>query len=581
MPHVITQACCSDGSCVYACPVNCIHPSPDEPEFATAEMLYIDPVACVDCGACVSACPVDAIRPVSRLSADQAPFIAVNAAHYPHQPAGKLPPASKLAPVLPAPQVREGSAALTVAIVGSGPAGMYAADELLTARGVRVNMFDKLPTPYGLVRAGVAPDHQNTKSITRLFDRISRQDGFHFYLNIEVGKHISHEELLESHHAVIYAVGAPGDRGLDIDGIGLRGTGSATDLVAWINGHPNFADAAVELTGKRAVIIGNGNVALDVARILVADPEGLAHTDISDRALDELRKSDIREVVVAARRDPANSAFTLPELIGLTSTTDVVLDADDRALVHRDLEMVSDPVTAAKLEILAQLPDSEAPLGRSRIRLAYRLTPHRVVGPDRIRGVEFIRTGTSATTVLETELLLTSTGYRGAPVPGLPFDHTAAVVLNTAGRVVDPDTGQPLVGAYVAGWIKRGPTGFIGTNKSCAMQTVAALVDDYNADRLKNPRADPAELHTLVHSRRSEFVDSAGWCAIDAAEIARGAATGRPRVKFTDVADMIAVAGAANDQTREGRRPSMIRRLLGVGSSGPMRDFVPPRNRLR
>ncbi len=189
MPHVITQSCCSDGSCVYACPVNCIHPSPDEPGFATAEMLYIDPVACVDCGACVSACPVGAIAPDTRLDAEQLPFVALNAAFYPDRPAGeKLPPTSKLAAVIDAPKVLPRSGhPLTVAIVGSGPAAMYAADELLTQRGVRVNVFERLPTPYGLVRAGVAPDHQSTKRVTRLFDKIARRRGFRFYLNVEVG----------------------------------------------------------------------------------------------------------------------------------------------------------------------------------------------------------------------------------------------------------------------------------------------------------------------------------------------------------------------------------------------------------
>ena len=386
---------------------------------------------------------------------------------------------------------------------------------------------------------------------------------------------------MDHHHGVVYAVGAPGDRGLDIDGIGMPGTGSATDMVAWINGHPKFAGTAIDLDGQRAVIIGNGNVALDVARILIADPESLARTDISDLALDVLRNSGIREVVIAARRDPVNSAFTLPELIGLTSKVEVVLDAADRALVHRDLELVNDPVTAAKLEILARLPDSEAPLTGTRIRLAYRLTPHRILGPDRIRGVEFIRTDTTATTVLDTGLLLTSTGYRGAPVPGLPFDDAAAVVPNKAGRVIDPGASRPVVGAYVAGWIKRGPTGFIGTNKSCAMQTVAALVDDYNADRLNTPRADRTQMDTLVRARQPEFVDSVGWRAIDSAEIARGVAAGRPRVKFTSVTDMLAAARAANTRSPEGRWPSVIRRLLGAGRSVPMGDFVPPRNRLR
>ena len=545
MPHVITQPCCSDGSCVYACPVNCIHPSPDEPEFASAEMLYIDPVACVDCGACVSACPVGAIRHDSRLTPAQMPFIAVNAGHYPpHDPAVKLPPTSKLAPVLPAPRVH--GRGLTVAVVGSGPAGMYAADELLTQSGVRVNVFDKLPTPYGLVRAGVAPDHQSTKAIAALFDRIGSARGFTYYLNVEVGKHLSHAELLDHHHAVIYAVGAPGDRRLDIPGMDLPGTASATELVAWINGHPGHAALGPDLTHPRAVIVGNGNVALDVARILTADPETLAATDISDSALQALRGSAVREVVVAARRDPADSAFTLPELIGLTGTAEVVLDAADHALVRADLHTARDPITRAKLEILAGLPESTDSTAGRRIRLAYRMIPQRFLGADRVQGVQFDRAG--APIRVDAGLVLTSIGYRGAPVPGLPFDRTAAVVPNDSGRVVDPATGAPVPGAYVTGWIKRGPTGFIGTNKSCAMQTVAALVDDFNAGLLDNPRARPVALAKLVRARQPDVVDADGWRAIDAAEIARGEGQGRPRVKFTSTEEMIAAA-------RRARRP--------------------------
>lgn len=541
MPHVITQPCCGDGSCVYACPVNCIHPSPDEPGFATSEMLYIDPVACVDCGACVSACPVGAIVADSKLTPDQVPFAAVNAAHYPPQPAGtKLPPTTKLAPVLPARRLDRGG--LTVAVVGSGPAGMYAADELLTQARVRVNVFDALPTPYGLVRAGVAPDHPSTKGITRLFDRMSHAEGFRFYLNVEVGRDISHDELLAHHHAVLYAVGAAHERRLDIDGMGLPGTGSATEAVAWINGHPGFADRPVNLGGERVLVVGNGNVALDVARILTADPEKLAATDISDRALAALRDSAVREVVVAARRDPADSAFTLPELIGLTSAAHVVLDAADRSLVQQDLLAATDPVVRAKLDVLAALPDAGAHPDRRRIRLAYRLTPRRVLGEDRVGGVEFTRTGGTETVRLDAGLVLTSIGYRGRPVAGLPFDESAAVVPNVGGRVIDPATGRVVTGAYVAGWIKRGPTGFIGTNKSCAMQTVGALVDDFNAGLLSNPAERPAALGRLLRARQPDLVDDAGWRAIDAEETARGAATGRPRVKFTSVSDTLEAA---------------------------------------
>ena len=544
MPHVVTQSCCSDGSCVYACPVNCIHPSPDEPGFATAEMLYIDPVACVDCGACVSACPVGAIAPDTRLTEQQLPFVELNAAYYPVRPAGeKLPPTSKLAPVLPAPVVRHDIRPLTVAIVGSGPAAMYAADELLTQRGVRVNVFEKLPTPYGLVRAGVAPDHQSTKRVTRLFDAMSQERGFTFYLNIEVGEHLSHNDLIAHHHAVLYAVGAPNDRRLAVDGMDLPGTATATEVVAWYNGHPDQAALPVRLDHERVVIIGNGNVALDVARILTADPDTLARTDIADHALVALRESRVREVVVAARRGPAHSAFTLPELIGLTATADVVLDAADHQLVQQDLAAAEDPLVRAKLEILAKLGDAGAVSSRPRIRLAYRRTPIRVTGAERVDGVDFNHTGTDAVEHIEAGLLLTSIGYHGKAIRDLPFDEDAGVVPNENGRVI----GAP--GTYVAGWIKRGPTGFIGTNKSCAMQTVHELVADYNAGRLTDPGRRADALDKFVRERRPAVVDAAGWRAIDAAEISRGATAGRPRNKFTNVADMLTAAAMAPKPT--------------------------------
>lgn len=545
MPHVITQSCCSDGSCVFACPVNCIHPTPDEPGFATAEMLYIDPAACVDCGACVSACPVGAIAPHTQLTPEQLPFVALNAAFYPERE-GKVPPTSKLAPVPDAPKIhpRPGGP-LTVAIVGSGPAAMYAADELLTQRGVRVNVFERLPTPYGLVRAGVAPDHQSTKRVTRLFDKIAHRRGFTFYLNVEVGSDLTHAELLAHHHAVLYAVGAPNDRRLDIDGMGMPGTGTATEIVAWYNGHPEFARLPVDLGHERVVLIGNGNVALDVARILTTDPDALARTDISENALAALRGSKVTEVVIAARRGPADSAFTLPELIGLTATCEVVLDAADHELVARDLAAATDPLTRNKLEILSKLGDAAAPATRPRIRLAYHLTPERVLGETRAAGVEFTVTG-SADEVrrLDAGLVLTSIGYRGKPVRDLPFDDATAVVPNDGGRVIDPSTGAPVRGSYVAGWIKRGPTGFIGTNKSCAAQTVHHLVADYNDGLLADPAGGHGALDKLVRSRCPDVVDAAGWKAIDSAEIARGGGE-RPRKKFTNAADMLAAAAEA------------------------------------
>ena len=552
MPHVITQSCCSDGSCVYACPVNCIHPSPDEPGFATAEMLHIDPVACVDCGACVAACPVGAIAPDSKLTAGQLPFIEINALYYPKLPEGeKLPPTSRLAPVIEAPMItRRGSGPLRVAVVGSGPAAMYAADELLTQPGVAVNVFEKLPTPYGLVRAGVAPDHQITKRVTQLFDRMARHRGFEFYLNIDVGQHISHDELLQHHHAVLYAVGASSDRRLDIDGFGMPGTATATEVVAWINAHPDYTDLSVPLDRERVVIVGNGNVALDVARILTSDPDRLACTDISDVALAALRDSKVREVVVAARRGPAQSAFTLPEMIGLTATSRVVLSAMDHERVRADLAECGDQLTRHKLELLASLDIHDEREESPVIRMAYHLTPSQVLGSNRAEGVEFVVTGTDEVREVEAGLVLSSIGYRGRPVPGLPFDDGAGVVPNREGRVIDPGTEVPIAGYYVAGWIKRGPTGFIGTNKSCAQETVNALVDDYNSGRLADPQAGDRGLNRLVRQRQPGVIDGAGWQAIDTAEIARGEVDGRPRDKFTSVAAMLDAAAAGRPPRR-------------------------------
>ena len=390
--------------------------------------------------------------------------------------------------------------------------------------------------------------------MTKLFDRVTALPGFTFFLNVDVGSDVTHEELLAHHHAVLYAVGAPNDRRLDIEGMDLPGTGTATETVAWFNGHPEFTDLPVDLSHERVVIVGNGNVALDVARILTTDPDALARTDISDHALATLRDSKVTEVVIAARRGPVHSAFTLPELIGLASTCDVVLDGADHELVVGDLATATDPLTRNKLEILSTLADASTPARRPRIRFAYQLTPTRILDAERVHGVEFTVTGTDEVRRLDAGLVLTSIGYRGKPIRDLPFDDAAGVVPNDGGRVLDAETGTAVRGSYVAGWIKRGPTGFIGTNKSCAGETVHSLVDDYNAGLLADPVGKQAALDKLVRRRRPDMVDAAGWKAIDAAEIARGGGA-RPRDKFTTVVDMLAVAAAAPT-------PPMHKRLL-------------------
>ncbi|WP_330457497.1 FAD-dependent oxidoreductase [Streptomyces sp. NBC_00820] len=547
MPYVVTRSCCADASCVLACPVNCIHPAPGEPGFAAAEMLYVDPRACVDCGACASACPVDALKPHTRLTAAEQPFLDLNAAYYEDDP---HPARTPLALVPRQRQLNAGE--LRVAVVGAGPAGLFAADELLKHPGVRVTVYDRLPTPYGLARTGVAPDHQDTKGVTRLFRAIEAQPGFAYRLNVEVGEDLRHEDLLRDHHAVVYAVGAATDRRLGIDGEDLPGSAAATDFVAWYNGHPDHGATTCALDGERAVVVGNGNVALDVARVLTADPASLARTDIADGALDALRGSRVREVVVLGRRGPAEASFTLPELLALAAldSVDVVVEGWPEGLA---------PDTSPRTALLAELAARTPVPGRRRIVLRFLTTPTRVLGDDRVTGLEVARTElrtdddgtvravpTGETETIATSLVLRSVGYRARPVPGLPFDEGTGTVPHERGRV------EP--GVYVAGWIKRGPTGFIGTNKTCAEETVAALLDDFDAGRLTAPAdasgtaAPPGAMGTpgtTGTTGSAEVVDLDGWQAIDRAERAAGALQGRPRVKITDRDTLLATARPA------------------------------------
>lgn len=484
MPHVITQACCSDASCVYACPVNCIHPTPDEPDFATAEMLYIDPSSCVDCGACVTACPVGAISPGHRVPENQLRFASVNANHYdePDPEVARFP--VDLTWRMPLAQIEKPKALhgipdpMNVAIVGSGPSAMYAADELLKHRQVRVTMFERLSQPFGLARFGVAPDHQSTRSIAKLFNTIARNPRLQILLNTEIGRDITLDELRAQHHAVLWAGGAPTDRPLTLDGADLPGVQSATSVVGWYNGHPDFIDAGPRLDAERAVIIGNGNVALDVARILTADTDRLATTDISPDALSALRDSSIREIVVIARRGAEHAAFTLPELVGLADGTARVW-VDPADLVGA--EPLDSPESAEKLALLRELSTRPQP-AEPYIRLAFNLTPEAIVGEDRVTGISLRRTGTDELVAIDAGLVFSAIGYRGRPIPGLPFDDENGTVANVAGRIVDG--AAPMPGLYVTGWIKRGPNGFIGTNKTDSRETVDNLLADAEAGLL-------------------------------------------------------------------------------------------------
>jgi ferredoxin--NADP+ reductase len=455
---------------------------------------------------------------------------------------------------------------LRVAIVGSGPAGFYAAGQLLSAKDltVEVEMFDRLATPWGLVRAGVAPDHPNIKAVSRVYEKTAKKEGFRFHGNVEVGKDVSHDELSAHHHAVLYATGSPTDRRLGIPGEDLPGSHAATEFVAWYNGHPDYRDLEFDLSPKRAVVIGNGNVALDVARMLALTPEELAPTDTADHALEALADSGVEEIVVLGRRGPLQAAYTNPELkeLGVMGAADVIVDPDEAKLDElSQAEFDSgeiDKTRRVNVETVQEYAAREPHGHPRRIVLRFLASPVEIVGDDRVEGVRVVRNRleksddgrivarpTDDTESIECGLVLRSVGYRGEPFAGLPFDERSNTINNEGGRVIDTETGQPLPGAYAAGWIKRGPSGVIGTNKKCAQETVTALLADLEAGKLPEPSSDVDSLIEVLHERHPDVVDYAGWELIDEHERGLGEPTGRPRVKLTRTEELLGVAGSA------------------------------------
>lgn len=480
MAFAITQTCCTDASCVAACPVNCIHPTPDEPDFGTTDMLYIDPRACIDCGACADACPVDAVFPVERLSASLAGYAEINAGYYAGKPvAGKLETDSPLfhdwQPARFTRSLPSDMAPLEVAVVGTGPAGMYAAQDLLLHTPSRVTLVDRLDTPGGLVRYGVAPDHPSTKRIGESFARFHTHPRVRMRLGTEVGRDVTAEELAREYDAVVWAVGAPVPKALGIEGEGLPGSIAADVVVGWYNGHPEVPRDAVDTARERVVVIGTGNVSIDVARVLTARPGDLEDTPVDPSALSALRAGAIREVVVLGRRGPETVAATAPELRELLgrSGVDVVVDEHD----VRVTESMDGPAASEAHRLLQgarrEKIDWSLPAAAPRVVFRFHSAPDRIAGADRVHGVH-----TCDGTEIPAGLVVHAAGHRGRPVPGLPFDDDRGVVPHDAGRVAD----RP--GHYVVGWIKRGPSGGIGTNRSCAAETVGSLLDDAVAGRL-------------------------------------------------------------------------------------------------
>jgi ferredoxin/flavodoxin---NADP+ reductase len=450
-----------------------------------------------------------------------------------------------------------------VAVVGAGPAGFYACEELLKQDGFEVDLYDALPTPFGLVRAGVAPDHPKIKSVTRRYEKTAQHPGFRFFGGVELGADVERHELFERYHAVVYAVGTRDDNRLGIEGEDRPRSHPATEFVAWYNGHPDYADHEFDLSTRVAVVIGNGNVALDVARMLVLDDDEVAVTDAADHAVEGLAAAQVEHVILLGRRGPAQAAFTNPELLELgdLGPCDVVVDPAEVELDEHSAAWLDETGRGIARKNVAILEDyaQRAPTGKShRVELRFLRSPLEVLGdgpggpvsglrvmrnriePDAGGNLRAVAAG--AEEVIECGLVLRSIGYRGRPLPGISFDERRGLIRNDGGRVTTED-GEPIPGEYAVGWIKRGPSGVIGTNKKDAAETVTKLIDDAQAGRLNDPN-DPARdaVEPWLRGRVAGLVTWDGWKAIDDHEAALGEPQGRPRVKLVRVPEMIAVA---------------------------------------
>lgn len=450
---------------------------------------------------------------------------------------------------------------LRVAIVGAGPSGFYTAAALLARQdlAVSLDLVDRLPTPYGLVRYGVAPDHPKIKEVVRVFERLALDPRVRYLGHVEYGRDLRLDDLVRCYDQAVFAVGGQSDRRLGVPGEDLAGSQSSTALVAWYSRHPDFLDLPVDLSAPGAAVVGIGNVAIDVARVLARAPAELARTDISDDALAALRASAVRDVWVLARRGPVQAKCSPPELKELAELDGVDLVVDPRELEldpESARELAGDREAQKNLEILRACAARGATGAPRRIHLRFLVSPVELHGPGRVTGLRLERNrlepgrdglaarGTGEFEELPVGLVVRAVGYRSLPLPGLPFDERRGVIPNRSGRVVDPASGAALPGLYVAGWVKRGPTGLIGSNKPDGAETAAAMVEDLPAIA---PAAEPAPgaVDRRLAARGVRVVDFAAWQRLDRLEVERGAAGGRPRVKFGPVEEMLAALAGA------------------------------------
>ena len=450
---------------------------------------------------------------------------------------------------------------LRVAVVGSGPAGFYAAGALLAADPpAEVDMIERLPTPWGLVRLGVAPDHPNIKAVSRAFEKIAARPGFRFLGNVELGRDLQHEDLVRLYDAVVYAVGAQSDRRMGIPGEDLPGSWPATVFVAWYNGHPDYQELEFDLDVERAVVVGNGNVAVDVARMLALTPEELNPTDTTDAAIAAICGAGIREIVMLGRRGPVQAAFTTPELkeLGELAGADVIVDPVDLELdPASEAALEGDTNAERNLEVLREYAAREPSGKPKRLVLRFLTSPVAILGDDRVEAVEVVRNrlepdergrlaavATDERETIPAGLVLRSVGYRGVAVPGVPFDEGRGTIRNDRGRVLD-ESGRQVPRVYCAGWIKRGPSGVIGTNKKDATETVELLLEDAAAGLVTPQEGATADaVDALLAERGVAHVLYAGWTAIDELERSRGEEHGRPRVKLCTWDELLEAASA-------------------------------------
>jgi len=447
---------------------------------------------------------------------------------------------------------------LRVAIVGSGPAGFYAAEALLgAAAATQVDMFERLAAPFGLVRSGVAPDHPKLKQAIQVYQQIALSPGFRFLGNVTVGRDIAVGELLNCYHAVLFACGAQTDRPLGVPGEYLPGSHAATEFVGWYNGHPDYRDVEFDLSHDTAMVIGQGNVAMDVCRILAKTADELRHTDIAAHALEVLAESRVREIYLVGRRGPAQVKFTHPELreLGDLADCDPVVDPRDLVLNPASRQELANRANRAAIksyEVLQAFAARTARPRRRRCHIVFLRSPIELIGDGRLQRVLLMQnrlvgeaghqTAEAAGGIeqIDCGLLFRSIGYRGVAIPGVPFDDRRGVIPNRDGRVMDGASVVP--GLYVSGWIKRGPTGIIGTNREDSVLTVEALLADLpRLDVRPRPGTDGAL--ALLRTRGVRVVDFADWREIDAAEIRHGQAAGKPREKFTRLTEMLDAIG--------------------------------------